>query len=409
MSSQTLKAEVFARLDIGAVDVTGKTVFYRTDLNVPMAGGKVMDTTRIDRTAGGIKALAERGARVVVAAHFGRPKGRVVDDLSLSQIAPVLARSVGCDVRFVHDCIGDDTQCAIKDMADGGVILLENLRFHPEEESGDPDFGAALAQSIDIYVNDTFSASHRDHASISRMPRQLPCYAGPLMQEELLALAAALGEPMRPLAAVVGGAKVSTKLAVLENLIKKVDYLIIGGGMANTFFYAKGVSVGASLAEPDMADQARLIMEAAAVSGCRIILPGDVVLAKEFKAGAAHRILTLEGGSIGDDEMILDAGPEAIAEIKTALDDAKTLVWNGPMGAFEIPPFDAATSALAKHAAKRTKENGLISVAGGGDTQAALIAANVDEDFHYISTAGGAFLEWMEGRRLPGVEALLGL
>ena len=407
MSSQTLNAEALARVDINTADVAGRTVFYRTDLNVPMADGMVTDTTRIDRTGIGIAALAERGARVVVAAHFGRPKGQHVDSLSLAPIAPVLSRSIGKDVRFVSDCIGDEAEAAIAAMQDGDLVLLENLRFHPEEESGDDDFARALARPVDIYVNDTFSTSHRAHASIAPMAQLLPAYAGPLMTEELLALAAALGSPRSPVAAVVGGAKVSTKLAVLHNLITKVDCLIIGGGMANTFLYAKGVAIGASLAELDMADEARQIMAAAEDAGCRILLPDDVVVARAFAAGAAHRAVSVHDGDIEENEMILDAGQNSITLAKAALDDARTLIWNGPMGAFEIEPFDAATVALARHAAELTREKGLISIAGGGDTVAALIAADAEKDFHYVSTAGGAFLEWMEGKSLPGVDALL--
>ncbi len=408
MSSQTLTSDVLARVHINTADVAGKTVFFRTDLNVPMADGVMTDTTRIDRTAPGIAALAERGAKVVVAAHYGRPKGARVDEMSLAPIAPALAHAVGRPVGFVDDCVGDDVAHAIAAMNDGDVLLLENLRFHAEEEKGDADFAALLAAPMDIYVNDAFSAAHRAHASISVMAEKLPTYAGPLMAEELMALASALGAPTAPVAAVVGGAKVSTKLAVLNNLVEKVDILIIGGGMANTFLYAQGHDIGASLAEPDMADEARQIMAAAMDKNCTIILPDDVVLATEFKAGADHRTVKIADGGIAANEMILDAGPATVARAMAALDAANTLVWNGPMGAFEIAPFDAATVVLAKHAATRTAEGGLVSVAGGGDTVAALIAANAEQDFHYVSTAGGAFLEWMEGKTLPGVAALLG-
>ena len=407
MSSQTLSQDDLGRLDISSIDVAGKTVFFRTDLNVPMKDGVVTDTTRIDRTAEGMVELAEKGARVVVAAHFGRPKGRRVEDLTLAPIAPVLGKIMGREVGFVEDCIGRDVEAAIQGMNDGEIVLLENLRFHPEEEKGDEGFAKALAKSVDIFVNDTFSTSHRSHASIAKMCALLPSYAGHLMMEELQALAAALGAPKPPVAAVVGGAKVSTKLAVLNNLVKKVDSLIIGGGMANTFLYAQGHDIGASLAETDMAEDARQIMAAAEDAGCKIVLPTDAVLAREFKAGAASRVISFTDGEIGSDEMILDAGPETVEAAKTALDKANTVVWNGPMGAFEIAPFDAATFALAQYAAMRTKDHGLISVAGGGDTVAALIAAGADQDFHYVSTAGGAFLEWMEGKTLPGVAALL--
>ena len=391
-----------------AADVKGKVIFFRTDLNVPMADGKITDTTRIDRTAPGIADLAQKGAKVVVAAHYGRPKGQRVDDMSLRPIAPALAEAVGREVAFIDDCIGGDVTAAINTMADGDVILLENLRFHAGEEKGDPDFANTLADGIDFYVNDAFSASHRAHASISIIAGLVPAYAGPLMAAELSALAAALEMPQKPVAAVVGGAKVSTKLAVLEHLLDKVDALIIGGGMANTFLYAQGVDIGASLAEPDMADQARTIMASADQKNCRIILPVDVVVAKEFKEGAASRHLTIGEDTLDADDMILDAGPETVALAVDALNAAKTLVWNGPMGAFEIKPFDAATVDLARQAAILTRMNGLISVAGGGDTVAALAAAGVGNKFHYVSTAGGAFLEWMEGKTLPGVAALLG-
>ena len=394
-------------LNIANADVQGKVVFFRTDLNVPMADGQVTDTTRIDRTASGIADLAQKGAKVVVAAHFGRPKGQKVESLSLKPIAPVLAKSVGRKVRFIDDCIGDGVADTLASMGDGDVVLLENLRFYSAEESGDADFAAALAKGIDLYVNDTFSTSHRAHASIAAMAKLLPSYAGPLMAEELSALSAALEQPKKPVAAVVGGAKVSTKLAVLENLVNKVDVLIIGGGMANTFLYAQGVDIGASLAEVDMADQARVIMTNAETAGCKVILPVDVVVAKEFKANAEARHLKIGQDHLASDDMILDAGPETVALAVDALNRAKTLVWNGPMGAFEMKPFDAATVDLARQAAILTKMTGLVSVAGGGDTVAALAAAGVENKFHYVSTAGGAFLEWMEGKTLPGVAALI--
>ena len=391
-----------------AADVKGKVIFFRTDLNVPMSDGKITDTTRIDRTAPGIADLAEKGAKIVVAAHYGRPKGQRVDDMSLRPIAPALADAIGRDVTFMNDCIGSDVTTAINAMTEGDVILLENLRFHAGEEKGDANFAQALTEGIDLYVNDAFSASHRAHASIAVIADLVPAYAGPLMAAELSALAAALEIPQKPVAAVVGGAKVSTKLAVLEHLLDKVDVLIIGGGMANTFLYAQGVDIGASLAEPDMADQARTIMASADQKNCRIILPVDVVVAKEFKEGAASRHLTIGDDALDADDMILDAGPETVALAVDALNASKTLVWNGPMGAFEIKPFDAATVDLARQAAILTRMNGLISVAGGGDTVAALAAAGVGNKFHYVSTAGGAFLEWMEGKTLPGVTALLG-
>ena len=395
-------------LAIANADVRGKVIFFRTDLNVPMAEGQITDTTRIDRTAPGIADLAAKGAKVVVAAHYGRPKGERVASMSLKPIAPALAAAIGRDVGFVDDCIGEGVSQAITAMTEGQVLLLENLRYHAAEEQGDPAFAAALAKDIDLYVNDAFSASHRAHASISVIAGLVPAYAGPLMATELSALAAALDAPKKPVAAVVGGAKVSTKLAVLNNLVAKVDVLIIGGGMANTFLYAQGVDIGASLAESDMADQARTIMASAEQAGCRIILPVDVVVAKEFKAGADARRLTIGQDPLDGDDMILDAGLETVALAVDALNAAQTLVWNGPMGAFEIKPFDAATVDLARQAAILTRMNGLVSVAGGGDTVAALAAAGVEDKFHYVSTAGGAFLEWMEGKTLPGVAALLG-
>ena len=405
-SMNDLSSLAIANADLA--DVKGKVIFFRTDLNVPMADGKITDTTRIDRTAPGIADLAQKGAKVVVAAHYGRPKGARVDAMSLRPIAPALADAVGREVTFIDDCIGSDVATAINAMAEGDVILLENLRFHAGEEKGDANFAQALAEGIDLYVNDAFSASHRAHASIAIIAGLVPAYAGPLMAAELSALAAALETPQKPVAAVVGGAKVSTKLAVLEHLLDKVDVLIIGGGMANTFLYAQGVDIGASLAEPDMADQARKIMASADQHNCRIILPVDVAVAKEFKEGAASRHLTIGEDAPDADDMILDAGPETVALAVDALNAAKTLVWNGPMGAFEIKPFDAATVDLARQAAILTRMNGLISVAGGGDTVAALAAAGVGNKFHYVSTAGGAFLEWMEGKTLPGVAALLG-
>ena len=405
-SMNDLSSLAIANADLA--DVKGKVIFFRTDLNVPMADGKITDTTRIDRTAPGIADLAQKGAKVVVAAHYGRPKGARVDAMSLRPIAPALADAVGREVTFIDDCIGSDVATAINAMAEGDVILLENMRFHAGEEKGDANFAQALAEGIDLYVNDAFSASHRAHASIANIAGLVPAYAGPLMAAELSALAAALETPQKPVAAVVGGAKVSTKLAVLEHLLDKVDVLIIGGGMANTFLYAQGVDIGASLAEPDMADQARKIMASADQHNCRIILPVDVAVAKEFKEGAASRHLTIGEDALDADDMILDAGPETVALAVDALNAAKTLVWNGPMGAFEIKPFDAATVDLARQAAILTRMNGLISVAGGGDTVAALAAAGVGNKFHYVSTAGGAFLEWMEGKTLPGVAALLG-
>lgn len=398
-------SSAFASLE--DIEVAGKTVFFRTDLNVPMADGVITDTTRIDRTAPGIVALAQRGARIIVAAHFGRPKGTRDMTASLAPIAPALAKAAGRPVEFADDCIGPAVQDKVAVMKNGEILLLENVRFYPGEEAGDEGFAKSLAELADIYVNDAFSASHRDHASTSIIAGFLPAYPGPLMAEELAALSAALETPKRPVAAVVGGAKVSTKLAVLNHLVEKVESLIVGGGMANTFLLAKGIEIGGSLAEAEMADDARKIMAKAEEKGCELILPDDVVLSREFKEGAASRTLTLGEGEIAADEMILDTGPATVKRAIEAVNSSHTIVWNGPMGAFEITPFDAATVALARHVAKRTVENGLVSVAGGGDTVAALNTAGVEDQFHYVSTAGGAFLEWMEGRALPGVAALM--
>ena len=392
---------------IDRLEAASRRVFFRADLNVPMRDGGIADATRIGRTAPGIRTLAERGARVVVASHFGRPKGGRVEGMSLAPVAAALAEAVGRPVRFVGDCVGPVAEEAVAAMADGDVALLENLRFHPGEEKGDADFAAALSRLADAYVNDAFSCSHRGHASIETVARLLPAYAGPLMAEELAALGGALEEPERPLVALVGGAKVSTKLAVLDHLVEKVDGLIVGGGMANTFLMARGVGTGRSLVEADMLDEAGAVMAKAEAGGCRLLLPEDVVLSREFEANAEHRVVDLGGGEVATDEMILDAGPATVGLAVEMVDSARTLVWNGPMGAFEMPPFDAATAALARRVAERTREAGLVSVAGGGDTVAALNAAGVEGDFHYVSTAGGAFLEWMEGRTLPGVAVLL--
>lgn len=391
---------------VADLDCAGKTVFFRADLNLPMADGKITDTTRLDRTAPGIKTLLDQGAKVVIASHFGRPKGDVVPAMSLAPMVSALSQVLGEPVSFAPDCIGEAAEKTIAAAKPGEAVLLENLRFHKGEEAGDEGFAASLAALADLYVNDAFSVSHRAHASMVGLARLLPACAGPLMAEELAALTAALETPKRPVAAVVGGAKVSTKLAVLNNLVHRVDSLIVGGGMANTFLLAKGVAIGASLAEADMQEQARAIMAAAEEAGCDLILPDDVVLARKFAAGAEHRHLRLADGDIADDEMILDTGPQTVARAMAAVDAANTLVWNGPMGAFEIPPFDAATVALARHVAARTGSTGLVSVAGGGDTVAALNAAGVEDEFHYVSSAGGAFLEWMEGKVLPGVAVL---
>ncbi|MDH5797165.1 MAG: phosphoglycerate kinase [Paracoccaceae bacterium] len=386
------------------LDLNGKTVLTRVDLNVPVDGGKVSDTTRIERIVPTVKDILAKGGRPVLAAHFGRPKGQVVPEMSLRIVVPALQEALGVPVRFAENCIGSPAKTAISQMQSGEVVLLENTRFHAGEEANDREFSASLAALADIYVNDAFSAAHRAHGSTEGVARLLPSAAGRLMQEELSALEAALGTPERPVVAVVGGAKVSTKLDLLANLIRKVDYLVIGGGMANTFLAAESIAIGKSLAELDMADTARNIVKSSGEAGCEIILPVDVVLAREFAANAPHR--TAKVGDCNDDEMILDAGPETVARVREIFERSKTLIWNGPFGAFEIEPFDAATNAAANIAAELTRAGTLISVAGGGDTVAALNKAGVASDFTYVSTAGGAFLEWMEGKTLPGVKAL---
>jgi 3-phosphoglycerate kinase len=389
---------------IDDLDVNGKTVLVRADLNVPMQDGKVSDTTRIDRLAPTLTELAKKGAKVVVLSHFGRPKGGPDAKNSLRNVLDALSAAVGQTVAFGEDCVGDKAKAAIAGVQPGGIVLLENTRFHAEEEKNDPAFAKQIAELGDLYVNDAFSAAHRAHASTEGVAHHLPAAAGRLMQAELEALTKALEKPERPVAAVVGGAKISTKLDLLGNLVRKVDMLALGGGMANTFLYAQGVDVGASLCEKDMADQARAIMETAKASNCELLLPKDFIVAKEFKAGAAHRAVPANG--IGADEMALDVGPETVEFLGLKLQGAKTVVWNGPLGAFEIQPFDAGTNAVAGLVAERTAEGGLLSVAGGGDTVAALAHAGVEAKFTYISAAGGAFLEWLEGKDLPGVAAL---
>lgn len=385
-------------------DITGKRVLVRVDLNVPVKDGKVTDATRIERVAPTILELSKKGAKVVLLAHFGRPKGEVVADQSLAQIVPTVKDVLGQPVAFGEDCIGDKAKAAIDALKDGGILLLENTRFHKGEENNDAEFTKALAANGDIYVNDAFSAAHRAHSSTEGLAHLLPAYAGRTMQAELEALEKGLGNPKRPVVAIVGGAKVSTKIDLLMNLVKKVDALVIGGGMANTFLAARGTNVGKSLCEHDLADTAKQIMIEAATAGCAIILPEDGVIAREFKAGADNEVVAID--AIPADAMVLDVGPKSVAAVNAWISRASTLVWNGPLGAFEIAPFDAATVAAAKHAAARTKEGALISVAGGGDTVAALNHAAVADDFTYVSTAGGAFLEWMEGKPLPGVEIL---
>jgi len=387
------------------LDVSGKTVLVRADLNVPMKDGKVSDTTRIDRFAPTAVELAKKGAKVVVLSHFGRPKGRDASQ-SLAPLLGDLSKACGASVAFGDDCIGDAAAKTIAGLKPGGIAMLENLRFHAAEEKNDPAFAKALAALGDVYVNDAFSCAHRAHASTEGIAHLLPAYAGRLMQAELDALGKALENPQRPLAAVVGGSKVSTKLELIGNLLNRVDILAIGGGMANTFLFAKGVDVGRSLCERDLAETARRIMEDAETAGKQIVLPVDAVVAGALTDGASAQIVPI--GRIPADQMILDIGPLSVAETLKIFDHAKTLVWNGPVGAFEFPPFDKGTVELAKGVAARSQAGKLLSVAGGGDTVAALHAAGVVDDFSYVSTAGGAFLEWLEGKALPGVKALGG-
>ena len=386
------------------LDVTGKRVLVRADLNVPVSGGKVTDDTRIVRQAPTIKELAEKGARVIVLSHFDRPKGKVVPSMSLKVLVEPLSEAVGRKVAFAEDCIGPKAEAAVAALKGGDVLLLENTRFHKGEEENDPAMAKQLVALGDIFVNDAFSAAHRAHASTEGVARLLPNAAGRSMQAELTHLEKALGDPQRPLLAVVGGAKVSTKIELLENLVKRVETLVIGGAMANTFLAAQGIGIGKSLYEPDHLETARKVIHMATESGAVILLPSDVVVAKEFKAGAAHR--TVSAGNIGADEMALDVGPESIKAFETRLLNTRTLVWNGPFGAFETAPFDRGTVAAAQIVAAATRAGSLLSVAGGGDTVAALAHAGVEQDFTYVSTAGGAFLEWLEGKTLPGVEAL---
>ena len=385
-------------------EVSVKRVLLFIDLNVPIENGRVCEATRIARVLPTIREIADKGGKVILLAHFGRPKGGPDQANSLRPIASAVAEHLGRPVGFADDCIGNVAASAIAAMKNGEVLLLENTRFHKGEEKNDPAFVAELAKLGDLYVNDAFSAAHRAHASTEGVARLLPCCAGRTMQAELDALTLALGTPIRPVAAIVGGAKVSTKLDLLGNLVKRVDVLIIGGGMANTFLFAQGKAVGKSLCEKDLAGTARSILDAAAAAHCRILLPVDATVAKEFKAHAPSRFVDVD--HVADDEMILDIGPKSIAAVEEALAATKTLVWNGPFGAFELPPFDAATMQIARTAALLTGEGKLKSVAGGGDTVSALNAAGVADQFTYVSTAGGAFLEWMEGKLLPGVEAL---
>jgi phosphoglycerate kinase len=392
---------------IEEADVAGKRVLVRVDINVPMAGGKVTDTTRIDRVLPTIRLITEKGGAVVLLAHFGRPKGVPNDDMSLAPVATALGDLLGgAPVHFASDCIGQPAQGAAQALKPGDVLLLENLRFHAGEEANSAEFATQLALLGDIYVNEAFSVSHRAHASVEALARKLPAYAGLLMMAEVSALSAVTENPAKPVAAVVGGAKVSTKIDVLTNLVQRLDAVIIGGGMANTFLHAQGIGVGNSLCEEDLADTARAIMNEADKTGCEILLPIDAVVAREFREGAESEVCALD--AVPSDAMILDVGPESVKELTARLEACRTLLWNGPLGAFEISPFGEGTFALARAAADATKAGTLTSVAGGGDTVAALNAAGVTDDFSYVSTAGGAFLEWLEGKELPGVAALKG-
>ena len=390
---------------IDSLKLDGKRVLVRIDLNVPMKNGKVTDATRIERAAPGLKELAAKGAKVIVLSHFGRPDGKRVPEMSLKPLVEPLARALGKPVAFAEDCIGPRAEEAVRALKNGDVLLLENLRFHKEEEKNDKGFVDKLSVLGDVYVNDAFSAAHRAHASTEGVAHCLPALAGRLMQAELEALNKALGNPKRPVCAVVGGAKVSTKLDLLGNLVGRVDKLIIGGGMANTFLLAQGIAVGKSLAEKDLGKTALEILDKAKAAKCKVLLPVDVVVAGEFKAGTSHKVVDTK--ACPDDQMILDVGPKSIELYQKEVAECATLVWNGPLGAFELKPFDAGTMALARTVAELTAAGKLLSVAGGGDTVAALAAAGVEEKFSYVSTAGGAFLEWMEGKTLPGVAALI--
>ncbi len=390
---------------ITSADVLGKRVLIRTDLNVPMSGTEVSDATRIERLLPTLRDLTARGAKVIVLSHFGRPKGKPEEKYSLRPVAKKLASMMeGTTILFGEDCVGPLADVVVAQLQQGQIAVLENLRFHEGEEKNDPDFAGELAKLGDIYVNDAFSVSHRAHASTEAVARLLPAYAGPSMMAEINALKLALDRPERPVAAVIGGSKVSTKIDLLVHLVKKMDYLIVGGGMANTFLYAKKIGVGKSLCEPGLIETVDAILSQAAESGCRIVLPVDAVVAKEFKANAETK--TVPVSQVPEDMMILDAGPLSVEEFTQRLDKCRTLLWNGPIGAFEIPPFGEGTFKLAREAARLTEAGKLRTIAGGGDTVAALNAAGVTDKFTYVSTAGGAFLEWLEGRTLPGVAAL---
>lgn len=389
---------------LNSLDVSGKRVLLRADLNVPVRDRKITDLTRIERLSPTIRELASKGAKVIVCSHFDRPKGKRVPEMSLGPVATALGQVLGQRVRFAENCIGVPAQQAVERMAKGDVLVLENTRYHAEEEKNDPAFAAELAKLADLYVNDAFSTAHRAHASTEGVAHLLPAYAGRLMQAELEALDAALGNPQRPVMAIVGGAKVSTKLALLGNLISKVNVLVIAGAMANTFLAAEGIAIGKSLQEAEMHGTARDVLAQAKSSGCELILPTDAVVATEFKPNPPTQIIRAD--AVPAAAMILDVGPTTVAQLVGKLSGVKTLVWNGPLGAFETPPFDAATTAFAQAVAAATKSGALRSVAGGGDTVSALRHAGVIDAMSYVSAAGGAFLEWLEGKSLPGVAAL---
>ena len=386
------------------MDLANQRVLLRLDINVPIKGGQVSDDTRIRRIVSGLQALIATRAKIIILTHLGRPKGKIVPDLSVQPVADCMAKLLGQPVVVETDVIGAGGAAAVAALQSGNILMMENLRFYPEEEANDQEFARKLAALGDIYVGDAFSCAHRAHASIDALPRLIPAAAGRSFAAELNALHAALAVPRRPLGAVVGGAKVSSKIALLENLVTKVDGLILGGGMANTFLLAQGIQIGVSLAEPDMVATARAILAKAVANGCRIILPTDLVVATAFAANAPHRVT--DSSDIADNEMILDAGPQSVAAVTAFLGGCQTIVWNGPMGAFELKPFDAATNAVASAVARLTQDQQVMSVAGGGDTMAALANAGVNDHFTYVSTAGGAFLEWLEGKTLPGVDAL---
>jgi phosphoglycerate kinase len=385
-------------------DLKGRRALVRVDFNVPMHDGQVSDDTRLRAAVPTIEKLRAGGAKVILLAHFDRPKGKVVPAMSLEPIAPALAEVLGAPVAFGANCVGPAAAAAIAALKDGDILLLENVRFHPGEEKNDPDFAKALAAEGDLYVNDAFSAAHRAHASTEGLAHLLPAYAGEQMRLELTALDKALGHPERPVMGIVGGSKVSSKLDLLSNLVTRLDKLAIGGGMANTFLYAQGHDVGASYCEKDLAETARDIIRLAGQNNCKLFLPLDIVVAETMSPGAAARVRGL--GEVDEHERILDAGPETVERLCRAMENSKTLIWNGPLGVFEMPPFDKGTMAAARYAAKLAKSGNLVAVAGGGDTVAALNAAGCADDFTFVSTAGGAFLEWMEGKELPGVAAL---